>query len=1310
MNYKAFTEFLNHSRESKELLGTSSLLRDQTGDRLQTNGGYMGHGDKNRIGNENAKVFQTTSPDTNEGYNMDSQRNGPNSWMACSKTLQSLLEQYLSEPGALSSFKQLFDKNNLQVKDSDVREESQEHVTSQAPPPLLHRPTKRSLEQSHVTVTSPDPKRSRPEDYCAYAEQNPARVTNETSYVREEMFEKTRSLGNSLKPLGPPPPLLKQPPVEKHELEVRWGNLQKHYTKDKTPDPSVEWMASGNKGGCKSSTASVESVSRNARTPAQHFQQVESLKTKPASPLSNGKQNLLPVEPVPRQIESPDKSSCGGYAFDHMAMPKIVAVHSVSKGSEDEDEWAKNKAFISQAKANQSKLLHSSTPAKQQEINHLQSRSVTAQNRGNFVQGTLRYQEANPATFANVSKSPSEEISFERFVLYHLLSKFQGNVEQVKRVLKQNLLQEWLAYSQGNVDPRQLSFNGVNFNELRKLYEIWSQLQRKPRANTIQRNSAQMISNAQNCNRSRVNTGFERNQQVHLSNSQSSPNSQHPRAAFHPQGSYSAHNASSLNQGVHRTSVNYSQSFHSLQQANSGVIEGAARGESSKNIPMNVQEKIHALSQNSTRWANRPDPTPASHIHPQSSTNQRLAYSENQATLSLRSDMCNVKRLHGDQVKVTDFRRAQNNQENIARNQYETYGHTPQRNVLDQERMTGTKVSPTAALQHFAQTVSKSGQNQSLSLVDLTPSSSNTIPRRNSSVNSHSNSAQFHRHPLEQAVHSEPREKDAVRSQETKASYLWRFKGGKLISDNMPSMNAGEPLTQIELNELVSGQRKNIEVTVSMEAKREVHTSGQQSYHKVSASMSVLPNDQSCKSQTSQPSELTIEQQHKKVCGAAAAGQPCYCVLDNKGFPQNAQKSNDPIQSMQRMINQTAGKSQVRKHATSIQGQSSNIKIQTGKSVSATHSAQACQRSDSIIRRSPQDNQKFNASIHFSSNAQANQNSNANVHVSQGNKQCNTTRYAQANQQSSSGLHVSSTAPTGQQSNASFYASRAAQANQQSNPTVTFARNAQANQTSSRVSPTAQTRQQSHASFHVSRNAQVNQQQSNSALHVSRSAKDCQQSNANFHAQANQQSKPSFHVSRNAQARQQPNANLNSQQSEVSRNTRINEQSSRSFKIPQTSQLHQQSKTRAKPLRMTPPGQKSKTNLDISESIEIDRMVAKVEKNISPSRGRGRPRKTETSTVIKSEKTNDNSCSFLASLPPKKQYTSLQQLAKKVIETRQRFDREHIPWKKKILKSLEGVLMKRLRKIEKETGEEADLGSWKSSETETDTTEQDNKK
>ena len=76
-----------------------------------------------------------------------------------------------------------------------------------------------------------------------------------------------------------------------------------------------------------------------------------------------------------------------------------------------------------------------------------------------------------------------------------------------------------------------------------------------------------------------------------------------------------------------------------------------------------------------------------------------------------------------------------------------------------------------------------------------------------------------------------------------------------------------------------------------------------------------------------------------------------------------------------------------------------------------------------------------------------------------------------------------------------------------------------------------------------------------------------------------------------------------------------------------------------------------------------------------------------------SEKTKEKQSSFHTPLSPRKpQYNSLHQLAKKIAETRERFQMESIPWKKKILKSLEGVLMKKLKKIEKETGEEADLG------------------
>ena len=1209
---------------------------------------------------------------------MNRQQNAANSWMACSKTLHNLLEQYFSDTSTLSSFKQLFDKNNLQVKDGDVTEEFQEHLTSYAPPPLLHRPTKRSLEQSHVTMTSPDSKRFRPENYYV-DEENPMRIIKETSNAREEMFEKTRSLG---KPLGPPPPLLRQPPEEKYEREIRWGSLQKHYTKDKTPDPAAECRSSRNKGGHKTNTESLENMSRNARAPSHHFRQTESFKTKPSSLLSNGKKELLAVEPEPRQIKNADKSTCGGYAFDHMAMPKIVAVHSVSKGSEDEEEWAKNKKFISQAKANRNKLLHNGAPVEERRMGYLQGRTVTAQNHCNLVQGAHRQPETKQSTFANVGKSSSEEVSFERYVLYYLLSKFQGNVEQVKRVLKQNLLQEWLAYSQGNVDPRQLTFNGVNFYELRKLYEIWCQLQRNQGKNAAQSNASKSTSNIQNSEPNRVNTGsdtsFQRNQQICFQNSRCFPNSQHPKAASRLQRNYSPHNASSLNQGVPRTSVNPSGAPQKVC-----VIEDATRCGSTNNIPMHVQEKIYALSQNSTRETNRCTPTPAPHIHSQSSTNQHPAFNKNQATLNLKSDMCNIKGLPGDQAKANDFRLAQHIQENGSRGQYESYGHSPRRNAIERDRLTGKDISHTAVLQHLAQTASKQVQNQPLA--NATTPSSNSISRRNS----YNHSAQSHQHLLEQAALSELRGKGVIRGQETKASYLWRFKGGKLISDNMPSINTGEPLTQMELDELVSGQRKDIEVRVSIEAKREVHTSGQQSYHK--ASVSLLSSEQSCNSQSNQPSVLTAEQQHKKVCGAAASGQRCYCVLDQKGYPQSTQKSNDPIKDMQRMINQTQQQPPIRRNDSPMQGQSSNSRMQTVRSIS-THSTQVSQQTEHIIRSSSQDNQQFNANVRDSSNAQANQKSNASVQVLQENQQSSATRNARANQQSSTNLHFSS----GQESNARFYASRAAQANQQFNN--------QTNQIFSRVSPIAQTKQ--HSSFQVSRNAQAKEQQSNCTFHVPRRAKEGQQSNASLHAQSSQQT--SFHVSRNVEANQQPNGSLDSQKSDISLNARKNQQSNTSFTLPRTAQTHQQSNDSLKTSRNTPPSQKSTENCAMSEtSKEVDKVATRVEKTAPPKRGR--PRKTEASTVIKSVKLNDKNSSFLTSLPPKKQYTTLQQLAKKVIETRQRYEMENIPWKKKILKSLEGVLMKRLRKLEKETGEEADLGDEKSFETESDTTVQDNK-
>ncbi|KAJ7384223.1 hypothetical protein OS493_022853 [Desmophyllum pertusum] len=821
MSYKAFTEFLNYSREAKELLGTSPLLKDQTGDRLQTNGGYREPGDQMRMGNENAKVLHASSPDangvdvthSNASYmktsynNMDSQQNAPNSWATCSKTLQSLLEQYLTETSSLSSLKQvLLDRNNSQVNDSDVIEETQEHVNSQAPPPpLLHRPIKRSLEQSHVTITSPDPKRSRLENYCAYAEQNHVRISNETSHdAREEMFEKTRSFGNPSKtPIGPPPPLLKQPQVDKNEQEfTQRQSPQVHYAKEVSRDPAVEWTTTTSNGGCKNNATSMDNVTRNTTTPRQHFQQTGSFKPKLSSPSSNGNRKLFVAEPLPRQIEGDDKASCGGYAFDHTAMPKIVAVHSVSRGSKDDDEWERNKAFISKAKANQNNSFHTAVLEEQREQQipertHWQS-TVSVQNQRSSAQDPRRQKpETNQSMFANSGrKSTSEEVSFERYVLYHLLSKFQGNVEQVKRVLKQNLLQEWLAYSHGSVDPRQQTFEGVNFYELRKFYDIWRQLQRSKRTNEAQRTSSQTISNTQNSEPNRVKTASNTHyphQQMCFRNSQSSPNSQYPKAASRLQGNYAPKNVSNLNQAIPQTLANGASRLPSnSQRVYGGVFEGATRSPSNKNLPgMHIQEKMYNRSQNSAHGTINPDRTPASAVFhnqhninspqgsilPQSSTNQLAAFNGNQATLTLRSDMrgghTNITHMPSDQVKTNDIRPSQGN---VLRSQCETFGRSSQRNVLEQERMDGASISPAAILRHFPQTTSKPTQNQSSSFFNSKASSSSTVFRKSTPVNSYGESVQGQRHPLEQAARS----KDAVRGQETKASYLWAFQRRKV--------------------------------------------------------------------------------------------------------------------------------------------------------------------------------------------------------------------------------------------------------------------------------------------------------------------------------------------------------------------------------------------------------------------------------------------------------------------------------------------------------------------------------------------------
>jgi len=58
-------------------------------------------------------------------------------------------------------------------------------------------------------------------------------------------------------------------------------------------------------------------------------------------------------------------------------------------------------------------------------------------------------------------------------------------------------------------------------------------------------------------------------------------------------------------------------------------------------------------------------------------------------------------------------------------------------------------------------------------------------------------------------------------------------------------------------------------------------------------------------------------------------------------------------------------------------------------------------------------------------------------------------------------------------------------------------------------------------------------------------------------------------------------------------------------------------------------------------------------------------------------------------LPRKK--PTVPELSKKILITRERIKKETIPWKKKLLYSLEAILTKRLRRTEKETGEKASI-------------------
>lgn len=1151
----------------------------------------------------------------------ETQRKAPKTWVPSAETLQNLLEQYISNPKSLSSFKQLLLAEEI--------EKAQEQLNSQVPPPLLHRPPKRGLEQS--AVTTPDLKRQRRENHCAYVEENYSRLlSNETTNVREEMFEKTRSLGSSLKQLRPPPPLLKQTDTDKNGWETRTCNPQDHYTFTRERNtPNNEWSGSKDNIGYTKSTSAWANATRNTRVRGHNSEQTEPRKSKRLSP--DGK-----PEPLPREIEGDCKSSCGGYAFDHTAMPKIIAVHSISKSAEDEDEWERNKAFISKVKAKQNRPgvpVEAGQIISQTSRLHSISKSFSEEKKKeSYAQDHHGYKGTDQSAVSTERNNTSEEVSFERYVLYHLLSRFQGNVEQVKRVLKQNLLQEWLSYCQGNVNPRLQTFNGVNFYELRKLYEIWRQLQGNSKTNQAQGNTVEPISSTQDPKADRVqklgDANSLQNQPSGFRNLQTSPNSQNVQTAYSRpnQRNRSPKNASNVNEITPQSTVLSSSRTSSdfQQQVDNGGVGGTLIENGSMNKhPMNIQEKIGILSQKSSSGpiCHDPSSSPAVLLSPnttstppggfleQSSFNQISpratpvnvsTFNSNQQTL--KSDMCQGSNIIKCMPRDQSIQRDHSAQEHVVRNHYAASERSQSKIVVqEQERADGTNISSVTLL-HISQTNSKPIQNQMLSSLKLAPSPLASTCQSDIRANLNVPSVQS-QHTMKQANHLESRNKDAVRGQETKANYLWRFKGGKLISDSMPGINDGEPIPDAEMHNLISGQRKTTE-KVHWEANSESHTSGPKSYYKASASAPSSLNDQSWDMQT-------LEQQHKKVCGAAASGKRCYCVLQPKGPAKGGQQSTtqngNPIHSIQQMIDRTDKLSTDAVRALSIRSQGTNIKVQDCRNISTTPTTQAKQQCHVIVNNSQntQGTRQYHAGLQVQCTQQYGGLSNSRV--TQGTQQFQTHRLQVPSTQSYAGLSNSPNVQASQQVNANFINSSRTQANHQTYANHRIYSKAQANEQSNtglNVYNHTQASEQSIVRHNISSNSQVNQPsnvdpnilsslQANHQLYgihkIHKNELVKQSSNSSINTQENQ-SYTSFNFSSNSQGIKPSSTGFN-----YSSNTETNEQpntwlkrSSHAHEMQQTSASLETRGSSISPniSRVTQPTQQSRVSLRTSSYVQ----------------------------------------------------------------------------------------------------------------------------
>lgn len=1305
----------------------------------------------------------------------------------------------------------------LQRKDNDI-EKTLGSATSQAPtpPPLLHRPAKRYLEQSRSEATIPA-KYPRGEKVGGYFGESHARLfLKKKANFRAEVFEKTRSPRPSSKVLRPPPPLLKQD--ETNKTETRKHSLQDHYSFSKGEyEPKTDCRDFKDKPVYTKSASPLANTKNITMLCDQDSEGTETM---------NAKQNLShspadgKAEPLPREIlKGTCKTTCGGFAFDHTAMPKIVAVHSISKHAEDMDEWERNKAFISKVKAQKSQNIDAKEEG--EEIPHripLETKTIPEKNQQGSVQGTYNFQEPENSNLRNETNAASVEVSFERYVLYHLLSKFQGDVERVRNILKQNLLQEWLSHCQGNVDPKLQTFSGVNFYELRRLYEIWCQLQKNSKRNQSQGSIKQTTFNAQSLEPKQLQIRSDSSFSKILSNSQDAQNSKNFQAAYSrlSQKNCPPKNVSNWKDNVPETLAKISSSPSHFQER---ILSGANEVNATK-----IRQKGHSLEQASSHQTS---PLSSSLSHYSSFQGNKLTAKTDMG--QVQSVMKHVPRDHN---LKTDKTLCPLSREQVVSSYEASERMRGQSKIVfrEQERVDGTNISSVTLL-HISQTNSKTPSFDTVRQETICSSLSSQSP-----------------YQVKQANELEAQSKSNARNQETSGNYLWRFKGGKLISDNIPCIGDDVAIPEVDIKKLTSGQQRITEEKESwqalLQAKGVTFTSGKKSHNEVSATTPRLPHDQGCNPEIRSHEIPTLGQQHKRVCGAVTSGKPCFCVLETKAVTtRSSQAENTPIRCLQQLLKIADEKSpSVSREESSAYDKAPNCRsvhtssaaqdkqkcyIQFGftRNAESKHSlhtqrsqpyaglgisstspnldgnqkvhveckienhgqktstsyightcltnGQAVNRQidadhrndgraqtneDLIVSRSAvRNNQSFKSQETYE-NAQTNQNSQSNINTRENifhaqpsqdikssrlycsrnessNLQCNRClkiltneqrtnqltsehiardseensvsskigRIAQANQQIPNGLrndcnentrqhskasaHVLQTLARSHQSNGTLYSLLSVKPSQPSSTNVSLFPNLQEKERSSpsvnvrckaetekqpitaiKTSVSTNSNQRSQSGLNIRTNTQPNRQSEQSFCFQ----RETQQANQTCNAilktvadtQPNRQATPSFHVSRAGQSFQQPSIR-------VSRNSQGRHPSTVSPQMSQTST--------STVVRIAPK----------VDNIQIQKREPTLSKN-SSSQNASLPNSKDP-VVIKSERVKNQKGSSPASPAPKKPYDYLQQLAKKVIETRERYTMEKIPWKKKILKSLEAVLMKRLRKIEKDTGEKANL-------------------